>query len=164
MLGDTLSLSRYFSNSFLGVRKKKLTIDDMIEVFPYQSTHSNLEKIEKEWNRQLRVNPKNPSVGYSIIRAYCKDFFKIAVIGFISESLMGVAFYLISLIIDNLIEGDIQLSLIYAAIFTVALVITLITRDIYQLINSELFILIRQGLSGLLYKKSVRLGLRSISE
>ena len=143
---------------------KKLTIDDMIEVFPYQSTHINLSKIEKEWNRQLRVNPKSPSVGYSIIRAYCRDFFKVAVIGFLSESLMGVSFYLLSSIIDNLIDGDIQLSLIYGAIYSVILFMTLITRDIYQLVNSELFVIIRQGLSGLLYKKSVRLGLRSISE
>ena len=61
----------------------------MTDVFPSQTTHANISKLEKEWNRQLNLNPKNPSVGYSILRAYSGTFLKIALIGFIGESLMG---------------------------------------------------------------------------
>ena len=69
-----------------------------------------------------------------------------------------------SLLIDALVDGDIQLSGIYAIVFTLSLSITLLTRHGYWLGNAELFVIIRQALTGLLYKKSVRLGLRSISE
>ena len=110
------------------------------------------------------MNPKNPSVGYSLIRAYWKNFFWISLVGFFSESLIGVSFYLISLLIDTLVDGDIDQGLIYAALFTASLSSTLLTRHVYQVANAELFIMIRQGLSGLLYKKSVRLGLYSVSE
>ena len=75
----------------------------MIELFPSQTTHSNLRKIEREWLRQLKANPHNPSIGSALIRAYWRNFLCISIIGFISESLMGVGFYATSLLIDALV-------------------------------------------------------------
>ena len=77
---------------------------------------------------------------------------------------MGLTFYLTSLLIDTLVDGDISLGLTYAGIMTASLCLTLSTRHFYQIKGAEVFVILRQGLSGLLYKKSVRLGLRSISE
>ena len=69
-------------SSQIGAKLKNLGIDHMLEVFPSQTTHANLIKIEKEWSRQLKANPKTPSVGCAIIRAYWRQLLVISVTGF----------------------------------------------------------------------------------
>ena len=82
-----------------GLKKKKLTYADMLELFPSQNTLSNLTKIEKQWNLELKKRPKNPSVGRTIFKAYISTFLLIALLGFFSESFTGLAFYLSSFMI-----------------------------------------------------------------
>ena len=84
-------------------------------------------------------------------------------VGFIAESFIGVGFYFTSLLVDALVDGDSELSLIYTGLIVASLTVNLLTRDLYQILNAELFVAIREGLSGLLYKKSLLLGLRSVS-
>ena len=103
-------------------------------------------------------------MGKTIFKAYLKTFLFIAVLGFISESLMGVAFYLTSFLIQNLVDGNIEEGLYYCTGFACCVILIVLLRFRYQVTNAALFVQIREGLSGLLYKKSLKLGLRSISE
>ena len=63
---------------------------------------------------------------------------------------MGVGFYLTAFVIQNLVDSNLEEGLP-------------LLRDWTNLLHT-LFVQIREGLSALLYKKSLALGLRSISE
>ena len=67
------------------------------------------------------------------MRANWTTLLYIALLGFFSESVTGLAFYQTSFLIDELIAGDTTDGLLYAAGASAALLATLMTRHVYQL-------------------------------
>lgn len=151
------------------IRKGILDQSDMVEQFPSQRTENRLSQLQQQWERELRHNPHSPSISRALWRVYQKYFLLIAFCGFLGESLSGVGFYLIALIIENLIGGvsdrerySLAQGMWLCGLFTLSLASSVIIRHNYQLMNASLFVQIRESLSSLIYRKALRLSLRSL--
>ncbi len=91
-------------------------------------------------------------------------------VGFVTESLVGVAFFLMAKIIDNLIAGasdseahPFSNGLAYSFCFAALLVVIVFMRHNYYLANSVTMVEMRQSLTALIFRKTLKLSLRSLS-
>lgn len=95
----------------------------------------------------------------------------VALLAFLAESFVGIGFFLMSSIIGDLVDGvlleesdpSLTHGLILSSLFTILTLFLVFLRHNYQMRNSTVFVEIRQALTGLIYRKSLRLSLRSLS-
>lgn len=94
----------------------------------------------------------------------------VSFLAFLAESLVGIGFFMMSAIIGDLINGVLDESdsslfhgLMLSTFFTVIILFLVFLRHNYQMRNSTVFVEIRQALTGLIYRKSLRLSLRALS-
>lgn len=110
------------------------------------------------------------SIGWAIWGTFWHKFICLGLVGFITESLVGVAFFLMAKIVDNLVEGvdnrseyPLEDGILYAVGFTLLLTLIVFMRHNYYTANSVTMVEMRQSISALVFRKTLRLSLRSLS-
>lgn len=110
------------------------------------------------------------TIGWAIWGAFWHKFIALGIVGFVTESLVGVVFFLMAKIVDNLVEGvnnssdyPIEEGILYALGFTLLLILIVFMRHNYYTSNSVTMVEMRQSISALIYRKTLKLSLRSLS-
>lgn len=77
---------------------------------------------------------------------------------------MGLSFYFMALLIQNLSENEGQEGFKNSGLFSLCLVVTLLSRHAYIIRNSLLFIQIRQAITSMVYVKTLNLNINALSQ
>ena len=131
--------------TLLAARFRYMTSHDMLDIFPSQQAASLAEAMETAWH--VESKKAVPSLGYAIWRVFWKKLGIVALLAFIAESLVGVGFFLMSLLIRNLVEGTADNpahsqteGLVLSGVFTAITILLVFIRHNYQLRNSTTFV------------------------
>lgn len=77
---------------------------------------------------------------------------------------MGLSFYFMALLIENLSSSESSEGVQNSALFAACLLIALLSRHAYIIKNSLLFIQIRQAITSLVYVKTLNLHIKALSK
>ena len=77
----------------------------MLVLYPSQKSHSLGNKLQRSWETEYRRKGEKASLTKALWKVFWSKFVLVAFLAFIAESLVGVGFYLMALIINRLVEG-----------------------------------------------------------